>query len=145
MHPMLTAKSCTSWVTAGSVPGWGMTSTTVDALRSWKWRAQSFSGLPVASANMDGTSMEVLVVKTVRPGQSLWNWAKTFALMSGSSGTDSLMMSASRAASPGLSVEVMRAMVCSSCSFVSLPVEAYQFASFPTRLTALSRMSRFRS
>jgi hypothetical protein len=52
-------------------------------------------GPPRGSANMDGTSMEVLVVKRFAR-QSLWNWAKTFALMSRSTGTDSLMMSASR-------------------------------------------------
>jgi len=67
---------------------------------------------------MEGRSVEVLVVKIVRSGQSLLNWEKIFFLSSGSSGTDSLTMSASRAASSGLVVMLMRATAASASSCV---------------------------
>jgi hypothetical protein len=85
----------------------GMTSTTLLIRRSWKWSAANFAGLPVASANMEGTSMDVFVVKIVRSWQSLLNWANTLPFSSGSSGTDSLTKSTSLAALAGSGVPVI--------------------------------------
>ena len=139
--PMLLANSRTSSVTSGAVPGWGMTSTTLEVRTSWKCRAANFSGLPVLSAIMEGTSIDVLVVKIVLSGQSSLNWLNTRALTAGSSGTDSLMKSASRAASTGSEVPEMRAMISPSCSGAIRPVETNHDPSFCMRLMDLSRIS----
>jgi len=48
----------------------------------------------VAAANIDGSRVEVLVVKRVRGGQRVLSSAKTRPFRVGSSGTDSLTRSA---------------------------------------------------
>jgi hypothetical protein len=106
---MLRANAHRRSVVSGDVPGSGMTSTTFDCQTGWwKCSAAKRSSRPVAAAYVEGSSVEVLVVKIVRGGQSALNCPRMRPFRAGSSGTDSLRMSASAAATAASDVQVTR-------------------------------------
>ena len=78
-------------------------------------------GRPVAAANIDGSSVEVFVVNIARSGHSSLNWPRTRPLSAGSSGTDSLTISASAAAAAGPDMNSIRASARSRASASILP------------------------
>ena len=117
---MRRAKASRRSVVWADVPRWGMTSATFDDhTGGWKWRAANRSGRPVATANIEGSSVDVFVVKTARDGHNLSNCPRTRPLSAGSSGTDSLTRSTSAAAVAGSALVVI-AISARSCRSASM-------------------------
>ena len=79
------AEGSSAAAVSGAVPGCGMTSTSGAFQTLWKCSAAKRSGRPVAAAYIEGSRVEVSVVKIVRGGQMASSCAKTRPFSAGSS------------------------------------------------------------